>query len=191
MSSAWLPLFTALIAACSALSAVFLTNYLGRKDRQAEREFKASQDARDFLIARGEDLYVHLDQMDAYVAEHCRTILAFCGSRIDFDAFRAAREGTLADRDKFSVSRIKLSLRSFFPALVPAFDDLTENLARIDMLDRALLETDRHDASLLYRANSDAVRLQDLVTTRGEELREALAKLLADLFAARAAGTQS
>jgi hypothetical protein len=189
MSPAWLPIFTALIAAISALSGVLLTSYLSRKDRQAERSFKASQEARDFLIARGEDLYVHLDQMDNFVADHCRTILAFCGSRIDFDEFCKARDQSPADRDKFSVSRIKLSLRSFFPALVPAYDDLTENVARIEMIDRALLATDRHDASLLYKANSDAVRLQTLVTTKGEELREALAALLASTFAARAAGS--
>jgi hypothetical protein len=185
MAPFWLPIITALIASTSALAGVMLNNYLARKDKRLELSFRAGQEAKDFLISRGEELYVHLDQMDAYVAGHCRLIQSFCASAITFDEFRSARRDSLGDRERFSVSRIKLSIRSFFPSLAPVYNELAENLGRIDIIDHALLEARQHDASLLVRANADAIRLQRLVTTKGEQLRDALAGLLASTFAAR------
>jgi hypothetical protein len=185
MVSVWVPITTAAVAATSALAGVILNSWLTRKDRALELEFKARQESKDFLIARGEDLYIHLDQMDTYVADHCRLLQAFCRSDIDFEEFRSARRESLVDREKFSVSRIKLSIRSFFPSLIPIYDGLAENLSRINILDRALMDAPEHDGTLLYRANSDAIRLQNLVATKGEELRTALAALLSDTFASR------
>ena len=185
MTPLWLPIVTGLIAACSALAGVILNNHLARRDRLLEHSLRAAQQARDFLIDKGEDLYVHLDMLDSYVSEHCRHIQALCSSEIDRDAFLALRREGLDARDKFSVARIRLSIRSFFPALIADYADLAENLARIDVLDRALLHPREPDASLFVKANADSLRLEKLVATRGEQLRAKLEAVLADVFILR------
>ena len=186
MAPIWLPLATALIAALSALGGVILNSYLSRRDKALELAFRATQESKDFLISRGEDLYVHLDEMDGYVAAHCRLIQKFCNAHMSFDDYRRLRRESWADREKFSVSRIKLLVRSFFPALVPLHEELAENLARLNEIDRALMDEKDHDARLLHRANADAIRLQKLVATGGERLRAALAQQLNDAFRSKA-----
>lgn len=182
MSPFWLPILTGLIAASSALAGVLLNNYLARRDRLLEHRLRAKQESKEFLISRGEDLYVQLDLMDDYVSAHCRLIQALCSSRIDREQFKLIRRESFQDREKFSVAKIKLNVRTFFPALVADYEDIAENLARIDIIDRALLDASDLDASLLVRANADSVRLQKLIATKGEEVRIRLSHLLSDIF---------
>jgi len=185
MAPLWLPIVTALIAALSALAGVLLNSYLARRDLAVERLWKARQESKDFLLARGEDLYVHLDQLDAHVERHCWLIQAFCGGTLSFHEYGDRRRAALEERDKFSVAKIKLTVRAFFPGLTDLYEELADNLERVDTLDRALADAREHDAKLLYRANADAIRLQKLVADQGEQLRGRLVKLLSEIFISR------
>jgi hypothetical protein len=191
VSATWLSIVSGLIAAVSALAGALLSNYLGQKERAQQQAFRIAQETRDFLIARGEYLYVELDRIDRYVEDHCRLIQALCRSEIRRDAFRDLRRDRLDERGKFNVARVKLNVRAFFPALREDYEALAENIWRIDTLDEALLDAETLDAALLFKANADSIRLQTLVATSGEELRAKLAQLLAETFASRAgaAGT--
>lgn len=185
-SPVWLSLVSGLIAAVSALAGALLNNHLGQKEQARQQAFRIAQETRDFLIARGEYLYVQLDRLDSYVEQHCRLIQALCRSDIELETFRELRRERATERETFSVARIKLNVRSFFPALGPDYEELAENLARIDTLDNALFDARALDAALLVKANADAIRLQKLVETKGEELRAKLADHLAITFASRA-----
>jgi hypothetical protein len=186
VSATWLSIVSGLIAAVSALAGALLSNYLGQKERAQQQAFRIAQETRDFLIARGEYLYVELDRIDRYVEDHCRLIQALCRSEIRRDAFRDLRRDRLDERGKFNVARVKLNVRAFFPALREDYEALAENIWRIDTLDEALLDAETLDAALLFKANADSIRLQTLVATSGEDLRAKLAQLLAETFASRA-----
>ena len=182
MAPIWLPLATAFIAALSALAGVILNSYLTRRDKALELSFRAAQESKNFLVARGEELYLQIDEMDNYVAANCRLIHNFCNGHVTFDDFRRIRRDSWEDRQKFSLSRIKLSVRSFFPELQPLHDELAENLLHLSTIDRVLMDAREHKPKLLYRVSADTVRLQKLVMNTGEQLREALSMHLAETF---------
>jgi hypothetical protein len=186
LAPVWLPIITGLIAAGSALSGVILNNILARRDRILQHSLSTARENKDFLISRGEDLYVQLDLLDEYVSTHCRLIQALCSSRIEIEEFRRIRNASLDDRDKFSVAKIKLNVRSFFPALAADYEDIAENLSRINTIDRALMDAGKPDATLLVKANADSIRLQKLIATNGEQLRVKLSASLSEIFASRA-----
>ena len=182
MTPFWLPLATALIAAFSALTGVILNSYLSRRDKALEHSFRAVQESKDFLISRGEDLYVHLDEMDNFVAAHCRLIQRFCNSRISFEDYQRMRRESWEDREKFSLARVNLSVKAFFPELITIYSELADNLRGLNEIDRALMDVNEHSATLLYSANADANRLVGLIASTGKELREALATHLSETF---------
>jgi len=178
----WLPILTGVIAAISALAGVILNNYLARRDRILEHGLRAKQDAREFLINKGEELYIQLDLLDEYVSAHCRLIQSLCSSRIDRERYKLIRRESFGDREKFSVAKVKLNVRSFFPALIADYEDIAENLSRLDTIDRAIMDAPKLDAVLLVSANADSIRLQKLIATKGEQVRVRLSGMLSDIF---------
>ena len=178
---------TALIAAASALAGAILTNYLTRKDRQAEREHRGRQEAADFLIGRGEDLYVHLDRIEAYIVRHTDLIALYCNGRLQFDEFKLARGQAQQDLEQAAMSRVKLNVRAFFPKLLPLHEEMVTNLSRLETIDQALIQGNERKADLLYRVYQDTLRLRDTAVQTGEQLRSELAQDLAAAFAARSA----
>lgn len=185
MNPFWLPVLTALIAAGSALAGTILSNYLARHDRQAERDWRSRQEAADFLISRGEELYSHLDRVDSYIVDHTQLIELFCHGRLKLDEFKASRGNVRKQLDQAALSRVKLNVRAFFPKLLPQYSELLANLSRLDLVDQALVEGDESKAGLLYRISHDASRLKESVIESGEQLRDELARDLAATFTAR------
>ena len=182
----WLPLLTAFIAAGSALAGTILSNYLARKDKRLEREWRSRQEAADFLISRGEELYVHLDRIESYIVDHSQLIELFCHGRLKLDDFKVSRANVRRDLEAAALSRVKLNVRAFFPKLLPQYTELLTNLSRLDIIDQALIEGDESKAGLLYRISHDASRLKESVIASGEQLRDDLAHELAAAFTARA-----
>ena len=186
MAPLWLSLLTALIAAASALAGAILNNYLSGKEKQIERSIRARGEASDFLINRGEELYLHLDHVDNYISAHNELIQLYCHGRLSFDEFRSLREEELRRFERLRISKSKLIVRAFFKNLMPSYTSLAENLTRLNTLDKALMDAEERAAQLLYRVSADAARLQKLVVEEGDRMRDELAQTLADIFVSRA-----
>lgn len=185
MASSLVPVLTALIAALSVLAGAFLNHRLAAREGKLERAIRARQEALDFRLARGEQLYLWLDHIRAYAARHASLIQLHCHGRSDMDRFRLDRADALALLDQAELARVELTVLAFFPQLAGLHAELIANLGRLRILDEVLLGSQPGKADLHLKLSKDAGRLERIVKETGDRLRDELVRDLSGLFSSR------
>lgn len=175
-------LLGAVTAAGAALLGALTTGWLSLRERQFEARQSREAERREFLVARGEALFIHLTELDRHLIRRVDLIERLCHARIEREAYLAERAAAIAGFDEAGLARTDLSVRAFFPGLHPDLAALEQLFAALDTIDGVAAAREAPSGSVLYRISADAARLRREAAATSERLRGLLVGELAGLL---------